>query len=298
MITCQRSTLSVPGHLKKMHEKALSIAPDVIMFDLEDSVPLELKQEARKQIALSLTSLDISKKNISVRVNSTDTPYCFRDVIEIMQAAGTKIDSIVLPKVNSAGDIHFLARLLDGIEAEMETKHSVAIDASIESAEGAQNISEIAAAPRVRSLIFGIADYSSSVGVRLSSISGHGENENLGNRWNYIMSMIVQAARVNNLLAIDAPYGDFSDLTSLRASAQTSLSLGFDGKWAIHPSQVEIINEVFSPTTEEIERANRIIKIAKDTPNRGAVAIDGKMVDRATIRLANRLLDMAKLGKE
>ena len=289
MITAQRSTLSVPGHIEKMHGKAFDSAVDVVMLDLEDSVPLDFKAAAREQVVKTLNSFSQNKKHgISVRVNSADTSFCYKDVIEVVQAAGERIDSIVLPKVDSAGDIHFLSRLLDGLENE-----NILIDASIESAIGVENIKEIASAPRVRALIFGIADYSASIGARLNSISGHGENEQEiypGHRWNFVMSKIAQTAKAHGLLAIDAPYGNFKDLLELGKSAKMALALGFDGKWAIHPSQIETINNIFSPTQEEIDRAHRILEAAKNSPSKGAVAIDGRMVDRATIRLAQKLV--------
>jgi malyl-CoA/(S)-citramalyl-CoA lyase len=298
MILRQRSTISVPGHIEKMHAKAFASPVDVIMLDLEDSVPVEAKNLATEQIIKTLNSIEVqANKGISVRVNSADTPYCFRDVIEVVEEAGEKIDSIVLPKVDSAGDVHFLSRLLDALEAELGMEKQIAIDASIESALAIENISEIAVAPRVRSLIFGIADYSASIGARLSSISGHGEEDAEvypGHRWNYVMSKIVQTAKAYNLLAIDSPYGNFKDLLELGKSAKISAALGFDGKWAIHPSQIETINNVFSPTSEEIDRANRILEAARTNPGRGAVAIDGRMVDRATIRLAKKLVDSVK----
>jgi citrate lyase beta subunit len=295
MISRQRSTLSVPGHIEKMHAKAFDSSVDVVMLDLEDSVPLESKKLAREKVIETLANIEAGKnRGISVRVNSTDTPYCFRDVIEVVQAASAKIDSLVLPKVDSAGDVHFLSRLLDGIEAELGKEATITIDASIESALAVENIAEIAAAPRVRSLIFGIADYSASIGARLTSISGHGEEDSAlypGHRWHYVMSRIAQTAKAYNLLAIDAPYGNFKDLLELSKSAKMSAALGFDGKWAIHPSQIETINNVFSPTSEEINRANRILEVARTTPGRGAIAVDGRMVDRATIRLAQKLVN-------
>jgi len=295
MILRQRSTISVPGHIEKMHTKAFASQVDVVMLDLEDSVPLESKHAARAQIIKTLGSIEVREgRGISVRVNGTDTPYCFRDVIEVVQVANAKIDSIVLPKADSAGDVHFLSRLLDGIEAELGAEKQIAIDASIESALAIENIAEIAGAPRVRSLIFGIADYSASIGARLSSISGHGEEDAdiyPGHRWNYVMSKIAQTAKANNLLAIDSPYGNFKDLLGLGKSAKMSAALGFDGKWAIHPDQIEMINDVFSPSSEEIDRANRILEAARAAPERGAVAVDGRMIDRATIRLAKKLVD-------
>jgi citrate lyase beta subunit len=294
MISRQRSTLSVPGHLEKMHKKAFQSTVDVVMLDLEDSVPLESKHSAREQIIYTLKNIESWKGGISVRINSTDTSYCFRDAIEVVQTVGTKIDSIVLPKVDSAGDVHFLSRLLDGIEQETGMQTPIAIDASIESALGVENIVEIASAARVRSLVFGIADYSASIGARLNSISGHGENEQdiyPGHRWNFVMSKIAQTAKAHNLLAIDSPYGNFQDSQGLEKSAKIACALGFDGKWAIHPSQIEKINEVFSPAQEDIDRANRILAAAKANPGRGAVAVDGRMIDKATVRLAQKLVD-------
>jgi len=295
MIKRQRSTLSVPGHLEKMHKKAFESTADIIMLDMEDSVPMNAKQEAREQIIATLKKSP--PRGVSVRVNSVDTRYCFRDVIDVVSSAYEKIDSIVLPKVDCAGDLHFLSRLLDGIEAEIGMHYFIAVDASIESVIGLENIVEIASAPRVRSLIFGIADYSASVGARLSSISGHGENEQEiypGHRWNYVMSKIVQTAKAHDLFAIDAPYGNFKDLEELEKNSKMSCALGFDGKWAIHPDQIETINEVFSPTAEDIARAKRILKAAKANPGRGAVAVDGRMVDKATVRMAKILVDSVK----
>lgn len=295
MIKRQRSTLSVPGHVEKMHQKAFNSSVDVIMLDMEDSVPTESKYEAREQIIATLKKAP--PRGISIRVNGVDTRYCFRDVIDVVHAAHEKIDSIVLPKVDSAGDVHFISRLLDGIEAELGMPYYIAIDASIESALGVENLVEIASAPRVRSLVFGIADYSASIGARLKSISGHGENEQEiypGHRWNYVMSKIAQTAKAHNLLAIDAPYGNFKDLNGLEKNAQISCALGFDGKWAIHPDQIKTINEVFSPTEEDIARAERILKAAKEAPGRGAVAVDGRMIDNATVRLAQILVDSVK----
>jgi len=295
MIKRQRSTLSVPGHLEKMHKKAFETSADVIMLDMEDSVPMESKRAAREQIILTLKNAP--KRGISVRVNSVDTHYCFRDVIDVVRAAPEQIDSITLPKVDCAGDVHFLSRLLDGIENEMGTQYFIAIDASIESAIGMENIVEIAIAPRVRSLIFGIADYSASIGAKLNSISGHGENEleiYPGHRWNFVMSKIVQTAKAHNLLAIDSPYGNFKDPQGLEKNSKLACVLGFDGKWAIHPDQIEVINDVFSPSEEELKRANRILEAVRANPGHGAVAVDGRMIDRATVRLAQKTVDSTR----
>lgn len=295
-----RSILSVPGHIQKMHAKAAESAADVIMLDLEDSVQQETKEDARQQVIKSLQSIDWQKKTVSVRINSLDTPFAYRDLLEIVEGAGEKVHSIVVPKVNHPGDIHFVERMLDGIEQARQLSGTIGIEASIESAEGLAEVKAIAAAGRrVRSLVFGIADYSASVGARLVSISGHGENEAdiyPGHRWHFALSRIVMAAKANGLLAIDAPYGHFKDIAGLQQSAVMAGALGCDGKWAIHPTQLETINSVFSPSQEDIDRAVTVLQAvqAAKQQSRGAIAVEGRMVDQATLRMAQRLYDQAR----
>lgn len=296
-----RSILSIPGHIEKMHIKARESDTDVIMLDLEDSVPVDAKSEARQQVARSLVQMDWGHKSVSVRINSTDTPFCYRDVIDVVESAGERIDTIVLPKVNHASDVHFLSVLLDGIEQARSFQKAIGIEACIETTQGLEQISQIAAAsPRLRSLVFGIADYTASVGARLVSISGHGESEAElypGHRWHYPLSRMVQAAKAYGLLAIDAPYGNFKDSEGLARSATMACALGCDGKWAIHPAQIAVLNQVFSPSKEDIERAARVLAAAReaDLNGRGAIAVEGRMVDQATIRLARQLWNHAEL---
>jgi citrate lyase beta subunit len=189
---------------------------------------------------------------------------------------------------------------LDGIEMQKGYQTRMGIEASIESAEGLARISDTAcASDRLRTLVFGIADYAASVGARLVSVSGHGEREEdiyPGHRWHFPLSRIVMAAKANGLLAIDAPYGNFKDREGLERSAAMSASLGFDGKWVIHPGQIETVNAVFAPSREDIARAEKVIKAhaAAVKNGRGAVAVDGRMVDNATIRLARQLWDTAR----
>jgi len=290
-----RSILSIPGHVEKMHLKARESTVDVVMLDLEDSVPVEAKVEARRQVIQSLVDLDWKNKSVTVRINITDTPFCYRYIVYVVECVGDKIDTLVLPKVNNAGDIHFVARLLDGIEMAKGYKRPIGIEACIETAQGLEQVSAIAAASsRTRTLVFGIADYTASVGARLVSISGHGESESElypGHRWHYPLSKMVQAAKAYGLLAIDAPYGNFKDNEGLVRSATMACALGCDGKWAIHPSQIESINQVFSPSKDDIERAARVLAAAREAElnGRGAIAVDGRMVDQATIRLARQL---------
>jgi len=207
---------------------------------------------------------------------------------------------VVVPKVDHPGDIHFVHRLLQGIEMDKQRLNRIGIEASIESAEGLENVSLTArASNRLISLVFGIADYSASIGARLSSVSGHGEAEEdvyPGHRWHFPLSRIIMAAKASGLLVMDAPFGNFKDLEGLRRSADMSNALGCDGKWVIHPGQIDVVNTVFSPSPEEIERARMVIEAyeAAVESGRGAVSLDGSMVDNATIRLARRLWEQAK----
>jgi citrate lyase beta subunit len=287
-----------------MHTKALNSEADVVMLDMEDSVPLDAKESARSQIVDSLCSLDWGDKTVTARINGLDTPFGYQDILAVAEAAGHVIDAIVVPKVNHPGDIHFVSRLLDGIEMNKGYPARIKIEASIESAQGLEKVMETArASDRLCTLVFGIADYSASVGARLVSISGHGEKEEEiypGHRWHFPLSRIVMAAKANSLMAIDAPYGNFKDREGLERSAAMSASLGFDGKWVIHPGQIETVNTVFAPSEEDIARAEKVIAAHKAAVKRGrgAVAIGGRMVDNATIRLAEQVWEQAKFLKQ
>ena len=296
----RRSNLSVPGHMAKMHDKASQSNADVVMLDLEDSVPLEAKQAAREQVIASLVGLNWENKTVTVRINALDTPFAYRDLLEVVEMAGHIIDAIVIPKVNHPGDIYFADRMLNGIEMASAKQNQVGIEASIETAEGLLHASRIArASGRVKTLVFGIADYSASIGARLVSISGHGEKEEElypGHRWHFAISNMVMNAKAHGCLAIDAPYGNFKDLDGLRRSAVMAGALGCDGKWAIHPTQIDIINEVFTPSPEEIALAKKVIEANAQAKaeGKGAVAVEGRMVDQATVRLATQLWQQAE----
>lgn len=296
----RRSHLSVPGHVEKMHGKASGSNADVVMLDLEDSVPYGEKEKARDQVIRSLLDLDWSRKSVTVRINSLDTPFAYRDLLEVAENAGHILEEIVIPKVNSRGDISFADRMLDGIEMSKKLSSTIRLEASIETAEGLLRSREIAAASnRLKALVFGIADYSASVGARLVSISGHGEKEEElypGHRWHFALSKMVMVAKANGLFAIDAPYGNFKDIEGLRRSAVMSCALGCDGKWAIHPGQIDTINEVFTPTGKDIELAAKVLKADAEAAKegRGAVAVEGRMVDQATVRMAKQLWEQAK----
>jgi malyl-CoA/(S)-citramalyl-CoA lyase len=296
----RRSTLSVPGHIEKMHVKASQRDVDVIMLDLEDSVPVDAKESARTRVIQSIHTLNWQDTILTVRINGLDTPFGYRDLLEVAEAAGPSIEAVVVPKVNHPGDIHFVSRMLDGIEAAKGFSKRIHIEAIIESAEGLEQVSQIAkASDRLITLVFGIVDYSASIGARLVSISGHGEKEEEiypGHRWNFEMSRIVMAAKAHGLLAIDAPYGNFKDPTGLQRSAALACALGYDGKWAIHPDQIDIVNQVFSPSKEDVDRAVKVLAAHKEAREKGlgAVAVEGRMVDQATVRLAKQLYEQAK----
>jgi citrate lyase beta subunit len=282
-----------------MHTKALASSADVVMLDLEDSVPPDAKKTARRQVIETLNAPEAAARTLAVRINALDTPFGYRDLLEVTEAAGGRFDTVVVPKVNHAGDIHFVDRLLDGIEMHTGTERPTGIEASIETAQGLEAVSAIVrASRRIRTLVFGIADYAASVGARLVSLSGHGEAEEAiypGHRWHYALSRIVMAAKANDVMAIDAPYGNFRDTDGLARAAGMACALGCDGKWAIHPGQIDTLNRVFTPSGEDIERAARIIAAddAARHEGRGAVAVDGRMVDQATVRLARRVQETA-----
>lgn len=296
----RRSNLSVPGHVEKMHGKACASKADVIMLDLEDSVPVDAKEKARAQVIESLLGRDWRGRIVTVRINSLDTPFAYRDLLEVVENAGHLLDAIVIPKVNTPGDIAFVDRMLNGIEMNKKFPSRLGIEASIETAEGLLEAAGIAReSDRLKTLVFGIADYSASVGARLASISGHGEKEEdlyPGHRWHFALSRMIMVAKAGGCLAIDAPFGNFKDREALRRSAQMAGALGCDGKWAIHPDQIDIINEVFTPSQEDIDRAARVLEAHAQAAagGRGAVAVEGRMVDQATVRMAQQLWEQAR----
>ena len=296
----RRSILSVPGHIEKMHRKASASRADVVMLDLEDSVPAAEKDHARMIVIDSLASIDWGDKVVTARINGLDTGFGYRDLTALAEASGSLLDAIVIPKVDHGADVHFADRLLHGVEIHRSLSRPIGIEAIIESAVGLEKISEIAtASDRLKTLVFGVADYSASIGARLVSISGHGEKEESlypGHRWNFALSRIVMAAKAHGLMAIDAPYGNYRDAEGLQRSAQIACALGCDGKWAIHPDQIEPINSIFSPSPEDIDRARRVLEAYDEArkKGRGAAAVDGRMIDAATVRLARQLWDQAK----
>ena len=298
-MTPNRTILSVPGHIEKMHLKAAKSPADVIMLDLEDSVPPDQKVPARNRIIKTIEEMKFSGFRLTVRINDLTTAFAYRDLIEIWEACGKKIDAVVIPKVETAGDIHFADRLLTGIETAGGFDRPTRIEACVETAKGMDNVSKIArASSRLYSLIFGIADYTNSLGAGLVSLSGHGENEEViypGHRWHFPLSRMIMAAKANHLLAIDATYGNFKDLEGLERSAVMGRALGCDGKWVIHPDQIPVVNRVFTPPEAEIQRAKKVVEAAAQAQKKGlgAVSVDGRMIDQATLKLAQQVWQKA-----
>ncbi len=292
----RRSVLSVPGNVQKMIDKARTLPADVIMFDLEDSVPFEQKEEARKRVIESLLSGGWSGFVISVRINPMDSPFAYRDIVEIVENCVSVIDTIVMPKVNHPCEVRAVDYFLTQIEmVRSVSPGKVGIEASIETAEGMLRVEEIAfSSERLETLVFGVADYATSISAVVKGISGHGDSEEfyVGHRWHFPISRMVMAAKAAGLCAIDAPYGDFRDTEGLRRSCQMSAALGCDGKWAIHPSQLEVINDVYTPSQEDVERSRKIVEAYESVAHsgKGALAIDGKMIDGATLRISQNIL--------
>ena len=299
MIRLRRSVISVPASSEKMMSKAVALPADEIMLDLEDGVALDQKEEARTKVIRYFMDYDWGGRVRAYRINGLDTPFAYKDIIDVVEQAGENIDVIVIPKVEKAGDIQFVDILLTQIELKLGLDKPIGLEASIETAMGMLNVKEIAfASPRLEALVFGIADYGASLTMPSGGISGHGDAEEQypGHRWHFPLSRMVMAAKAAGLAAIDAPFGDFKDLAGLNKSCQIAASLGYDGKWAIHPNQLEMVNETFTPSQEDINLAVRILQAYKeaDAAGEGATALDGKMVDGGSIRLARVTYEKAR----
>ncbi len=305
-----RSELAVPGSSPRFMESASCSGADVVFLDLEDAVAPSEKEQARKQVIEALQDLDWSGRTVSVRINGLDTPYMYRDVIDVVEQAGDKLDLIMIPKVGTGADVYAVDALVSGIESAKGFRTRIGFELIIETALGMQNMHEIAAAsPRVESLHFGVADYAASTQARTMSIGGANPDyhtltdpDEFGNRgvhwgdmWHFALSRLVMVARANGLRPVDGPFGDISDPMGFEAQARRSAALGCEGKWAIHPSQVDLANRLFRPGDAEIERAKGILRAMEDAQRdgRGAISYEGKMIDLASLRQAETLVRKA-----
>ena len=306
-----RSELAVPGSQAQMFEKAAKSDVDVIFLDLEDAVAPDEKEQARKNIIAALNGIDWGHKTMSIRINGLDTHYMYRDVVDIVEQAGERLDLIMIPKVGTAADVYAVDMMVTQIEDAKGYKKRIGFEHIIETALGMQNVSEIAAASkRNESLHFGVADYAASTRARTTIIGGvnpdysvltdpaedGSRNVHWGDMWHYALARMVVAARANGLRPIDGPFGDFQDADGYRAAAKRAAVLGCEGKWAIHPSQIALANEVMSPSEAEITRANRMLDAMAEAEasGKGAVSLDGRLIDYASIRQAEVLVEKAK----
>jgi citrate lyase subunit beta/citryl-CoA lyase len=286
----RRSCLSVPGSSARMHAKAATLDADHVLLDLEDATAPSEKVGARAIVVESLRTLDFGKKAVAVRVNGVDTSWCYRDVVEVVEPAGDRIDTVILPKVESPADVFFLDRLLAQIERARDWPVGrIGIEVLIESASGLQRVDEIAgSSARLEALIFGPGDLSASLGLGQLTI-GTPDHEYGGDVWHYASMRLLVAARANGLLAIDGPYAAFGDVPGLERSARRGAALGFDGKWVIHPSQIGVVNRLYSPDAATFARAEGILaayRQATEGQGLGAVRFEGEMIDEATRKMA------------
>jgi malyl-CoA/(S)-citramalyl-CoA lyase len=306
-----RSELAVPGSRTELFAKAAKSAADVVFLDLEDAVAPDDKPQARRNIVQALNEVDWGTKTVSVRINGLDTHYMYRDVVEVVEGGGGRLDLIMIPKVGTAADVYALDMLVTQIEQAKGWTRKIGFELIIESALGMANVDAIAAASRRNeSLHFGVADYAASTKASTTSIGGANPNYAIltdkdaagaravhwNDMWHYATARMVVAARAYGLRPVDGPFGDFSDPDGFKAQGRRAAVLGCEGKWAIHPSQVALANETFSPSAAEVEKAKRIL-VAMATAQKegkGAVALDGKLIDIASIRQAEVLVKKAE----
>ncbi len=294
----QRSELAVPGSSPEMFEKALNSKADYIFLDLEDAVSPMDKVTARQNVIKALKDINWREngKTISVRINSPDTHYMYRDLVDIVEQAGERLDTILLPKAGTASDVYMIDCLLTQIETNKKLKNKIGIECLIETALGMSNIKEIAkSSERLEALHFGVADYAASLRARTVVIGGLNPDYP-GDQWHHGLSQLVMTCRAYGLRAIDGPFGDFNDPDAYIEAAKRGAAIGIEGKWAIHPSQIELANKVFSPPSSEITKAKRILeeldKAAK--AGKGAAQLDGRMIDAASARMAENIVNIDK----
>jgi malyl-CoA/(S)-citramalyl-CoA lyase len=303
-----RSELAVPGSNARMLEKAPTLGADIVMLDLEDAVAPDEKLQARINVTDALRELDWSACSVSLRINGLDTHWCYRDVVDVVEAAGEHLDQIMIPKVSGAGDVHFVATLLDQIEAAVGLRRRIGLSVLIETAIGMVNIDEVAKAcpDRMEAMVFGVADYAASLQSHTTSIGGASpdyavltdpdergaRDRHWGDQWHYALARIAVTCRAHGLRPIDGPFGDFNDPDGYVAAARRAAMLGYEGKWAIHPSQIPLANDVFTPDAHVIDRTRRIVAAMRDAARNGsgAVSLDGRLIDAASIRMAETLL--------
>jgi malyl-CoA/(S)-citramalyl-CoA lyase len=300
-----RSKLFVPGSRPQLFAKAAASAADVVCLDLEDAVAPADKETARDNIVGALRDVDWGGKTVTVRINGLDTHFCYRDVIALVEKGGERLDAIMVPKVGSAADLYAIDMLITQASEFSGRAKCIGLEVIIETVLGLANIDAIAgASKRLESLHFGSADYAASQRMRTTNIGGGnadyvmltdgpGARERHWNDlWHFPLFRMVQSARAHGLMAIDGPFGDYNDPDGFRAQAMRTAVLGCEGKWAIHPSQVALANEIYTPPKKETDRAEAILAAMKDAQAKGlgAVALNGVLIDAASIRQAETIV--------
>lgn len=301
-----RCQLFGPGSRPALFAKMAASAADVVNLDLEDSVAPDDKAQARRNIIAASHEIDWGNKYLSVRINGLDTPYWYRDVVELLEEGSERIDQIMIPKVGCAADVYAVDALVSAIEAAKGRTKRISLEVIIETAAGIAHVEEIAAAsPRLQAMSLGAADFAASMGMQTTGIGGTQENYYMwrdgqkywSDPWHWAQTAIVAACRTHGILPVDGPFGDFSDAEGFRAQALRSATLGMVGKWAIHPSQVALANEVFTPSEKAVTEAREILAAMDEAKKSGAGAAvyKGRLVDIASIRQAEVIVRQAEM---
>ena len=296
----QRCELAVPGSSPGVFEKALNSGVDFVFLDLEDAVAPDDKVQARKNVIQALNDLDWKGHGItvSVRINGLDTQYMVRDVVDLVEQAGHKIDTLLIPKAGVYADIYMVQAMVTQLEMQQGLKNRIGLEALIETALGMANVEDIArngTLGRLEALHFGVADYAASNRARTTNIGGLNPDYP-GDQWHFAISRMIVACRAYGLRPIDGPFGDIKDPDGFVLAAKRAAALGCEGKWAIHPTQIELANDVFTPPAREIEKATRILAALKEAAaqGKGAAALDGRLIDAASERMANNVVKVAE----
>ena len=301
-----RCQLFGPGSRPAIFEKMAASAADVINLDLEDSVAPSDKDSARANVIRATHDIDWGTKTLSVRINGLDTPYWYRDAVDLLEQASDRLDQIMIPKVGNAADIYAVDALVSSVEAAKGRKTPISFEVIIESAAGIAHVEEIAAAsPRLQAMSLGAADFAASMGMQTTGIGGtqanyymlHDGQRHWSDPWHWAQTAIVAACRTHGVLPVDGPFGDFSDEEGFRAQALRSATLGMVGKWAIHPKQVALSNEVFTPSEEAVTEAREILAAmdAAKANGEGATVYKGRLVDIASIKQAEVIVRQSEM---
>ena len=301
-----RCQLFGPGSRDSLFGKMAKSEADVINIDLEDSVAPDDKEQARKNAIQAIGDVDWGSKTLSVRINGLDTPFWYRDVVELLEQADERLDQIMIPKAGNAGDIYAVDALVTAIERAKGRKKKIGFEVIVESAAGLCHVEEIAAAsPRMQAISLGAADFAASMGMATTGIGGTQENYYMiregqkywSDPWHWAQTAIVSACRTHGLLPVDGPFGDFSDQDGFIAQARRSATLGMVGKWAIHPGQIALANAVFSPSEAALTEAKEILAAMEraKAEGAGATVYKGRLVDIASIKQAEVIVRQSEL---